>query len=97
MMVLRVKHRLSLPWQSRARHRHMLAIRRRDVRLAWKTSLIETLRCFDDLVQPRCNLRWRHAAAEDIACRDGRAVGVAVGVLALDERCTLERQAGEET
>ena len=88
--LLRVEHRVVVV------DGEVLARRRGDVRFSREAGLVEALGGLDDLVHARGDLRGRDASAEDVPRGDGRAVELAVGVLALDEHGAFEREAGEE-
>lgn len=68
-----------------------------DVRGFRKPGLIQPFRRLDNLVQSRRHLRRRDAATENIPSGHGGPVEIAVRVLALDKRRTLERQPREQT
>jgi hypothetical protein len=69
----------------------VLASGGRDVCFLRQARFVEPFGGLDDLVQTRGDFGRRDAPAEDVARGYGRAVKVAVGVFALDERGAFQR------
>lgn len=65
--------------------------------LLWETCLIESLRSFNDFIESRSNFRGRNTSTKDVLGRYGRPVEITIGILALNQDGTFQRNTSEKT